>query len=328
MGNLTTFVIIVATAVGIYLNWPPPSLSEQLIQWKEGGKTFNYQSKYEIFYRDDNGEGSTEDVLILIHGFPTSTYDWIKLWDQLKNRFGRLVAPDMLGFGFSDKPTGYHYTIFEQADIVEHLARHLNLKKIHLMAHDYGDTVAQELVHRYNENNKNGQEGIEIQTICLLNGGIFPETHIPKWSQEFLLTSNFKEIFTHLSNRWFFSRELASTFGEFTQPTREDLLDWWAQLRYKNGHRILPNLMQYIAQRRQNRDRWVTALQNTVVPLHFVYGPLDPINRHPAFVERYKILLPSATIDIIPKVGHYVQWEAAQETLSSYFNFLEKAQNK
>lgn len=86
-------------------------------------------------------------VIVLIHGFPTASWDWWKIWHKLRANY-RLIAMDMLGFGFSDKPAGHPYSIMEQADIVEALVRDKQLQQFHVLAHDYGDSVAQELLAR------------------------------------------------------------------------------------------------------------------------------------------------------------------------------------
>ena len=61
-----------------------------------------------------------------------------------------MIALNFLAFGLSNKPRPHHYSIFEQASIVEALLRHLGLqsRRINLLSHDYGDTVAQELLYR------------------------------------------------------------------------------------------------------------------------------------------------------------------------------------
>lgn len=68
------------------------------------------------------------------------------------------------------------YTIGEQADIVEQLAQRLSVKKAHLLSHDYGDTVALELLARHNMHNMatqpgGGQASIHVQSLTMLNGG-------------------------------------------------------------------------------------------------------------------------------------------------------------
>ncbi|NXH43945.1 MEST protein, partial [Dicaeum eximium] len=134
--------------LAVYLHIPPPQLSPALRSWKSSGSFFTYKD-LNVFYRDSGGAVGSSDVVVLLHGFPTSSYDWSKIWEGLTQRFHRVIALDFLGFGFSDKPRPHGYSIFEQATIVEGLLRHLGLRhqRINLLSHDYGDTVAQELLH-------------------------------------------------------------------------------------------------------------------------------------------------------------------------------------
>ncbi len=82
-----------------------------------------------------------------VHGFPTSSWDWHRVWPELVARF-RVVAMDMLGFGFSDKPPRHDYSIAEQADLHLALLGELGIERFGVLAHDYGDTVVQELLAR------------------------------------------------------------------------------------------------------------------------------------------------------------------------------------
>lgn len=84
--------------------------------------------------------------MLYIHGFPTSSFDLYQIYPNLTQMFTRIVAPDLIGFGFSDKPRSYTYTIKDQAQLIINLVDHLQLKRVHLLTHDYGDSVAQELI--------------------------------------------------------------------------------------------------------------------------------------------------------------------------------------
>ncbi|XP_053906075.1 mesoderm-specific transcript homolog protein isoform X2 [Cuculus canorus] len=238
---------------------------------------------------DSTGALGSSDIVVLLHGFPTSSYDWCKIWEGLTQRFHRVIALDFVGFGFSDKPRPHRYSIFEQASIVEGLVRHLGLRRqrINLLSHDYGDTVAQELLHRY-EHNKTGS--ILINSLCLSNGGIFPETHYPRFIQKILKDGGLlSPIITRLMNFFFFSR----------------------------------GILQYINQRKKHRDRWVGALMSTSVPLHLIYGPLDPVNPHPEFLQLYKKVLPMSTVSVLDDhISHYPQLEDPTGFLNAYLNFI------
>ena len=90
----------------------------------------------------------------------------------------------MLGFGFSDKPNNRKYSIHGQADVTEALVISKGLEKFHVLAHDYGDTVAQELLARQLEGTGAGK----WLSCCFLNGGLFPETHRALTIQKLLLS--------------------------------------------------------------------------------------------------------------------------------------------
>ena len=59
-----------------------------------------------------------------------------------------VITLDFLGYGASDKPKPYDYSVAESADTVEDLAAHLGLQSVRLVAHDYGGIVGQELIDR------------------------------------------------------------------------------------------------------------------------------------------------------------------------------------
>ena len=138
--------------------------------WRDAG-TFVDLRGYRMFYRRE-GRGP---ALLLIHGYPTSSWDWARIWPELTTRYD-VIALDMLGFGESAKPRDHHYSILEQADLQAALLGALGVARVHVLAHDYGVTVAQELLAR----------GAPIDSVAFLNGGLFPETHRPRLIQRIL----------------------------------------------------------------------------------------------------------------------------------------------
>ena len=108
-----------------------------LQDWKNSGSYYSYKN-YKIFYKV-SGEG---EPLILIHGFPTCSWDWNKIWNTLAKKY-RVYAIDMLGYGFSAKPTDFNYTIASQVDLWETFLKEKGIATFHILAHNYGDTVIQ-----------------------------------------------------------------------------------------------------------------------------------------------------------------------------------------
>src|SRR5688500_12622832 len=96
-----------------------------LDEWKNNGKYFDHRG-FPIFYRRSERRA---EVLLCLHGFPTSSFDYKKIWNALAERFD-VVAPDLIGYGFSTKPYEFDYTTFAQADVVEGLLRRFNTWRV------------------------------------------------------------------------------------------------------------------------------------------------------------------------------------------------------
>lgn len=280
--------------------------------WYESSQSFDWNDHKIIYKIADQGK----PWLLLIHGFPTASFDWHKVWKPLSEKYS-LIAVDMLGFGYSDKPTDFPYSIMKQADLVEDLLQHLEITAYHILAHDYGDTVTQELIARYNEGGE-----VEIKSACLLNGGIFPESHHPLTIQK-LLMSPLGFLLSKLLNQSKFERSFGSVFGKQTPLTKAELADYWELVSYKNGHRIAHLIIKYMKERVVNRERWVGALQNFQHPLGLINGPEDPISGS-VMVDRFREIIQEENIWILEEIGHYPQVEAAEEMLGYYDDFRLK----
>jgi pimeloyl-ACP methyl ester carboxylesterase len=258
------------------------------------------------------GEGRP---LLLIHGFPTSSWDWHQVWGALAER-RCVIACDMLGFGLSAKPRS-GYSIFRQAEIQMALLQELGVTEFDVVAHDYGDTVGQELLARRNEQGA----GFGLGRMLLLNGGLFPEQHRLLPIQR-LGSSPFGFIVGRLMNRQRFGQSFYRVFGVETQPDEQELDDFWRLIAHNDGHRISHTLMHYIAERRKHRERWVGALQQAAVPLKLVDGGVDPISgRH--MYDYFRELVPGAEAVCFDDIGHYPQTEAPDRLLPEIWNFLD-----
>ncbi|MGH8454189.1 MAG: alpha/beta fold hydrolase [Nevskiales bacterium] len=285
--------------------------------WHAAGRSYRHHG-HEIFYREE-GSGP---ALLLIHGFPTASWDWRPIWATLAARY-RLIAPDMIGFGFSAKPRDYPYSILDQADLYEGLLESLGVKQVHVLAHDYGDTVAQELLARHNARQADGKPGLKLRSVCFLNGGLFPEAHRPRLVQK-LLISPLGPLLARFMNERGFGRSFSAVFGPKTQPSPEELKDFWHLVAHNDGTRVFPKLIRYMVERRQHRERWVGALQNAKIPLRVIDGSVDPVSgRH--MVERYRELVPNPDTVLLEGIGHYPQVEHPQGVLDAYLPFVTGA---
>ncbi len=279
--------------------------------WKQSGNHFDYEGN-RIFYQTAENE---KPNLLCLHGFPTSSYDYHKIWNELEKKFS-LIAFDMIGYGFSDKPADFDYTTFNQVDILQVLIEHLEIKKLHILAHDYGNTITQELLARVEEKRLN----FEIETICFMNGALFPETHRPILAQKILI-SPIGFLFSKLIPDSKFRESLASVFGDESQPTKQEMDDFIYLFQYNGGRGISHRLIQYMREREKYRERWVGALENMTQPFRFINGLEDKVSgRH--LVKRFREVLPEQK-DIIEleNVGHFPHFEVPELLLEYFFEF-------
>jgi pimeloyl-ACP methyl ester carboxylesterase len=284
--------------------------------WQAGGRRFSHRN-HQIFWQASGAGGG--ETLICIHGFPTASWDWHALWPALCQRFSRVIALDMIGFGWSDKPDPYPYSIFDQADLHESLLLAEGVTRCHILAHDYGVTVAQELLARHEQRRAAGDPSLELQSVCLLNGGLFPETHRARLAQKLLLTPLGPLIAAALSERDF-SRSFSALFGKKSKPDAVEMNQFWQLFSNGRGKRIAPRLLGYIAERRAHRERWVGALQAAQVPLRLINGPVDPVSGE-HMVRRFRELVPQPDTVLLPDVGHYPQVEDPTGVLAAFMEF-------
>lgn len=267
-------------------------------EWRAAGGFVDVRG-YRMFVRRE-GRGPK---LLLIHGYPTASWDWLKLWPALTARF-EVIAPDMLGFGESPKPRGHRYSIVEQTELLQQI---VGGGRYHVLAHDYGVSVGQELLARR----------APLESIAFLNGGLLPEMHRPRLIQR-LLASPIGPLVARLSNERSFARTFKALF--VTPPSDEELRGFWELASKHDGARALAGLISYMAERREQRERWVGALLNATLPLLVINGSQDPVSGD-HLVTRLLELEPSLNVVRLPHAGHYPQVEAPDDVLRAYLAF-------
>jgi pimeloyl-ACP methyl ester carboxylesterase len=245
----------------------------------------------------------TGPVMTLLHGFPSSSHDWAKVAPELAARH-TLLAPDFLGFGASEKPVEHTYSLHGQADLVEALWAAEDVSETLIGAHDYGVSVAQELLARAAE----GSLSVELLGAHFMNGGLYPDLHRPQPVQTALLDPELGPRISALVNEELFVAGLGPTFAP-GYDAAADSADIWGATSKDGGERIGHLLIRYISDRERHDERWTGALEATVVPLGFVWGMLDPVSgAHMA--ERIRERLPSAPFVAMQDVAHWPPLEA------------------
>lgn len=276
--------------------------------WYSDTQTADLNGLQVVYKRSGQG-----DALFCIHGFPSSSWDFQPLWHHLNKRF-KVIAHDLIGLGKSAKPK-QPLTISLQADLIELLAIKEGITEAHILAHDMGDTIAQELLARQSVKTSK----INWLSCVFLNGGLFPETHRALTIQKLLL-SPLGPFVVNFMSRSSLKRSFYNIFSKAHPPTDEFIQDTWTLMTENNGRQMIPRLIYYIKERQTNRERWVIPMQEMVIPMRLINGIEDPVSgKHAA--ERYAELIPNADIVYLENSGHYPHIETPDEVLKAFLDF-------
>lgn len=267
----------------------------------------------EIFAID--GGLVTGPHVTFLHGFPTSSFDWQPVFDLLAPA-NHLLCFDFLGFGDSDKPRAAKYSVHAQADLVEAMWAHFHVDRTVVVAHDFGVSVAQELLARRTSDNTKGIAGVTF-----LNGGIYPDLHRPAFIQKALLTPVLGRVVSLFASEQTFASNMQKLFSPEHQLSPAQLHEHWSSIERKDGHRIYDKLIGYLRDRREHEARWRTALEQHAIPKQFIWGMLDPISgAHMS--ERLKERIRPLRLVEMHDIGHYPQLEAPKrvaEAVAEWF---------
>ena len=274
------------------------STTERVETWRLAGTQTEFRD-HSIHVFHQAGEGP---LLVLLHGFPTSSYDWREFIARSPGR--AILAFDFLGFGLSDKPRDHSYTLSWQADLTEELAgRYSNGGPVYVCAHDLGTSVATELLAR----DLAGELSFDMTGVLLFNGSILIERANPTLAQK-LLRGPLGPLAARFANESFFRRQFASVFSGSHPVTDEVAADNWSLMTYNEGNRLGHKLVSYMDERVIYADRWHGAVVNWEGDLRLLWGLEDPV----AVTEVLEGLLelrPDLPVVRFPDLGHYPQIE-------------------
>ena len=283
--------------------------NQKLLDWQSSGNLIEIGG-HKFFFRDE-GHGP---ALLMIHGFPMSSWDWKDVFVPLSRRY-RTIALDMLGYGFSEKPAEGDYSTPAQAQRCSGLLRVLKITDVHILTYSFGCSVTQQLLC----DTLNGVSRLNIKSVTFMNGGLFPASNHPNPTQMALLSSKGPEIAAGLT-REFLERGLPPIFGPDTQPADELINDYWELLCLNDGRLRLPNLIGYLHDRKHLADGWKHALIHHPAKKQLIAGMVDDISG-PKMAAEYRATVPNALITILDRIGHYPQIEAPEIVIDSVKKF-------
>ncbi len=273
------------------------TLTPRVESWRRRGASEQVGGRrIHVFTREGRGP-----LLLLLHGFPSSSYDWRLLLEEEGEHSA--LAFDCLGFGLSEKPPGHDYSLSEQADIAERLvARHGGGEQVFLVGHDMGTSVATELMARDLE----GVLEMDVRGALLFNGSMIQGAASPTLAQR-LLRGPAGPLMARLSSERFFRQQFGSIFSETHPLSDEEAADQWSLITEQGGRRLGHRLISYMDERERKAERWHGALRDWPRRIHLAWGMVDPVAT-PRVLAGVRALR-AAPLTAFEDLGHYPQIE-------------------
>ena len=300
-----------------------PTIAELVAAWEAAGERIaagGHQVWTARFAAADPSAGNPP--LLVLHGFPTCSYDWHPVLPALGARRD-VVVVDVSGFGLSDKPD-HRYSISGYADDVEAALAHHGLvgAEVDLVTHDMGDTVGGELLAR----TLDGALDLRVRRRVVTNGSIYIGMAQLTMGQEMLLSlPDAREDLVGADGGVAFRGGVTATFAPDRPVEADDVeIDVVVALAVRErGLSLLPRTIRYIEDRRAHEDRYTGAIETHPSPVGVVWGELDPVAVH-AMAERFVEARADAPLTTLDGIGHYPMVEAPERFATAVLSLLDE----
>ncbi len=278
-------------------------------QWRARGAHFTWMpsdaaaAPVQIFHVE-LGEPDAP-VLALVHGFPTCSIDWFEVAERLSARF-RVCAIDFPGYGFSEKPRGWGYSLRRDAELLDHyLGEVLGAESVVMAAHDRGDSVA--LIHAANM--AHGQARVELEHLLLSNANIFLPLSSLTDAQRMMLHQ--PQLLEQLTPELLAAGMGAVTFTPPRGPEDPEVAALAATFAHDGGVGVLHETVQYLVERSLDEERWLRSLAATALPTTVVWGIYDtiaPVRVATHVWHEHLMFKPGRNaLYLVPGANHYLQ---------------------
>lgn len=279
--------------------------------WRRSGTHFTWSPSTDVdaveVFHVECGDPDNP-ALLLVHGFPTCSVDWIEVADLLSDTF-YVCALDFPGYGFSGKPPGWGYSLARDAALLDHyLGEIAGAEAAVVVAHDRGTSVS--LLHTLDD--LAGRTATHVEHLVLTNGNVYlPLSNLTDFQRLVLdpvTAPSVLEVMTPAMlaegmGRLTFSPPRASGSAEVEAMT--------ATFAHDDGVRVLHETIQYLVERSEGETDWLASLSRSELPTTLIWGITDPVSplRVAAHVwDDFLMLKPGANrFYLVPEANHYLQ---------------------
>jgi pimeloyl-ACP methyl ester carboxylesterase len=299
-------------------------------EWRNRGDHFSWRpaegdaSPVEIFHVEMGDPGAP--VLLLIHGWPTCSIDWYGVANQLSGRF-RVCALDFPGYGFSDKPPGWGYSLTRDEELIEYyVSEVIGADAGVVVAHDRGDSVALLHAARCAE----GRSAMRLEHLVLSNANIFlPLSNLTGAQRQALDAESWSKVAAVVTPAMLAEGMGAQMFTPPRKPGDPEVEALTATFAYHDGIKVLHEGIHYLVERSKDEQRWLTALAEAPFPVTVIWGLYDTVSppRVASYVwNQYLMLKPGGNrLYYIPDANHYLQVDRPDAFVKVLLHTLEPA---
>jgi pimeloyl-ACP methyl ester carboxylesterase len=297
--------------------------------WRDNGSRFSWSpagsaaAPVQIFHVELGDPAAP--VLALVHGFPTSSIDWFEAAERLSGRY-RVCMVDFPGYGFSDKPRGWGYSLQRDAELLDHyLAEVIGAPSTVVVAHDRGDSVA--LIHAANA--AAGRARVPPEHLVLSNANIFLPLSNLTDAQRLMLHN--PELLEQLTPELLAAGMGAVTFTPPRGPEDPEVQALAACFAHDDGVAVLHETIQYLIERSVDEGAWLRSLAATPLPTTLVWGMCDTVSppRVAAYVWHEHLMFKPGpnSFYLIPGANHYLQNDRPDAFVEVVLHALDAAED-
>jgi pimeloyl-ACP methyl ester carboxylesterase len=258
-------------------------------------------------------EGAGDEAVVMVHGNPTWSFYYRNLVLGLRGKI-RCIVPDHIGCGLSDKPQDFNYTLGEHIKNLRALLDRLNLRKIHLVVHDWGGPIGLGTALARPE---------QLGRVVILNTAAFADTVVP-WRIRLCRAPLIGEFLV----RGFNGFAWPATWMSVTKPLNSDIKRGFLY-PYDNWHNRIAThrfVVDIPSGNGSASDLALAGVESKLGllrdrPVRILWGGRDfCFNRH--YYDRWRQVVPGAQADYLEEAGHYVLEDEPERCLAEIMAHL------
>lgn len=305
---LLILIIVLTVLASVFWLTRPKDIS-----FEEHKSTFPYtefshfaEVKGVQIHYQEKGEGTP---LILLHGLASSTYTWRNLFEPLSKNY-RVIAVDLKGFGFSEKPDG-DYSRPEQARLVIDLMNSLQIEKAIICGNSMGGEVALNVAI---------QEPNKVKSLILLDNGGMKVSGGGSLVPFYLQVPYINRLLTALamtSNK-LVRQGLEKSYYDDSKISDETVAKYYLPVTGRDGQRGV-----LLARQQASNGEIESQLSQINIPTLIVWGADDEVIPLEAG-KKTNSLIKDSKLVIYEKCGHLPQEEMPDKLLLEILEFLKR----